>query len=87
MKAPSWWESKINTGNVVSWLIVLASSVYMVAFMRADVNSLQSFKDEAKLELIRLREQRAADREAIVEMRQDVRYIRQILEKDRRTTQ
>lgn len=85
MRQPTWWEGKINAGNVVSWIIVLSSTIYMVAFMRADVNALQQFKDEAKAEMLRFREQRSADREAIVEMRQDVRYIRQLLERgDRR---
>lgn len=86
MKAPSWWEGKVNAGNVISWAVILSSTVYMIAFVRADVNALQTFRDETKLEVGRLREQRASDRDALLRMEGDIRVIRQIVEQQARST-
>jgi len=83
-KAPAWWDSKINAGNVISWAVILCSTVYMVAFVRADVNALQNFRDEAKTEILRIREQRTNDRDALLRMEGDIRVIRQIVEQQAR---
>lgn len=87
VKHPSWWDNKINTGNIVSWLVVAASAVYTVAFVRADVNALQQFRDETKIEMVRFREQRSSDREALLRMEGDIRVIRQIVEQQARSMQ
>ncbi len=86
MKAPSWWEGKVNAGNVISWAVILSSTVYMIAFVRADVNALQAFRDETKLDIARFREQRASDRDALLRMEGDIRVIRQIVEQQARST-
>jgi biopolymer transport protein ExbB/TolQ len=86
MRAPSWWEGKVNAGNVISWAVILSSTVYMIAFVRADVNALQAFRDETKLEIRLFREQRQSDREALIRMEGDIRAIRQIVEQQARST-
>jgi hypothetical protein len=85
MKRPTWWDSKINAGNVISWLLVGASAIYTIAFVRADVNALQQFRDETKVEIIRFREQRSNDRDALLRMEGDIKVIRQLVEQQART--
>ncbi len=82
-KPPSWWEGKINAGNVISWAVIMSSAIYMVAFIRADVNALQSFRDDTKREIVEFRHLRQQDREAFLRMEGDIRVIRQILEQSR----
>lgn len=85
-KKPDWFDNKISIGNVISWLTVFASLVYMVAFVRADINTLNTFRDETKLEVRVFREQRAIDRDALLRMEGDIKVIRQIVEQQARAT-
>lgn len=84
MKTPSWWEGKVSPGNVISWALILCSTAYMVAFVRADVNALQTFRDETKADIRVIREQRTADRDALLRMEGDIRVIRQLVEQQAR---
>lgn len=83
MRKPDWFDGKINLGNVVSWLVILCASTAAFVMVQTDVKALQAFRDETKVEMARFRDQRQLDREAIIEMRGDVRFIRQLLEQQK----
>lgn len=84
MTKPAWFDNRVGLGNVISWLGIFASAVYTLTVVQSDVKALQAFRDDTKVEIAKFREQRAADREALIEMRGDIRVIRQILEQQNR---
>ncbi len=77
---PSWFDSRVSIGNIITWLTLLGGIVWMAAEVRADIAGLKEFKDETKTEIRKIAAERAIDREAVIEMRTDIRLIRQILE-------
>lgn len=83
-KHPPWWDGKFGPRDVIAWVITLSSAIYMVVFIRADVNALQSFRDDTKREIVEFRHLRQQDREAFLRMEGDIRVIRQILEQQSR---
>ena len=80
MSRPSWFDTRVSLGNIVTWITLLGAVFYMAAEVRADINSLKEFRDETKVQMKEVAAQRALDREAVIEMRTDIRLIRQILE-------
>lgn len=80
MTQPSWWKPEVTPGNVVSWAVSIVGIAAVVVWLQADVRALQSFRDEARGEIAKMKDQRALDREALLDMKGDIRVIRQILE-------
>lgn len=80
MQKPGWFDGKINLGNVVSWTVMLVGIAVSYTWIQADVKALQAFRVETLAYIEKAREQRAADRESLLEIKGDIRLIRQILE-------
>jgi hypothetical protein len=80
MTKPTWWDGKIGLGNVVSWLIIITTAAYAFGIQSQELRAIDEWKIEAKREIAELKTQRQADRETVIEMRGDIRVIRQILE-------
>jgi hypothetical protein len=84
MKTPEWFDGKINLGNVVSWCLILTGLVASFTWVQADVRELRSFKEEAKTEIRDMKMNRQNDRDALMEIRGDIRVIRQMIEQQSR---
>ncbi len=84
MSRPSWFDTRVSLGNIVTWITLLGGIVYMAAEVRADIKGLIEFRDDTKVQMQKINEQRAIDREAVIEMRTDIRLIRQLLERQLR---
>lgn len=80
MQKPGWFDGKINLGNIVSWTVMILGLAASYAWMQADINTLKEFKAETLAYIEKAREQRAVDRESLLEMKGDIRVIRQLLE-------
>jgi hypothetical protein len=80
MTKPAWWDGKIGLGNVVSWLIIIVTAAYAFGIQSQELRAIDEWKSEAKTAIAKLQSQRQEDREAVIEMRGDIRVIRQILE-------
>jgi hypothetical protein len=80
MTAPKWWDGKISPGNVISWLLTSGGVVAVFVWIQADVKALQEWKLESRSKIDRLESQRASDRETLMEIKGDIRVIRQMLE-------
>lgn len=84
MAGPSWFDTRVSLGNIVTWITLLGGIIWMAAEVRADIGSLKEFKEETKIEIRKMAADRAIDREAVIEMRTDIRLIRQLLEQQSR---
>lgn len=84
MTRPGWWENKIGLGNVVSWCVIIITAAYAFGIQSHELRTLADWRDEAKAEISAIKAQRAADRETLIEMKGDIRVIRQILESGKR---
>lgn len=84
MRAPSWFDTRVSLGNLVTWATLLGGMVWMAAEVRADITALKDFRDKTEIQMQRVAEQRVVDRETVAEMKSDIRLIRQILEQQLR---
>ena len=84
MTTPRWFKPEVTIGNVVAWVLAMIGAIAAYVSMQIEVRALVRDRDETKIEIRALKDQRAVDREQVIEMRGDIRVIRQILE-DRRT--
>lgn len=80
MQKLNWFDGKVNAGNIISWLVILVSIAVSYTATQADVRALQNFRTETLAFIEKAREQRAADRESLLEIKGDIRLIRQLLE-------
>jgi hypothetical protein len=83
----TWFDNKISLGNLVTWVTVICGLVASYTWVQADVRTLQEARQETKEELRELKRRQEGDREAIMEMKGDVRamktdvhFIRQALD-------
>ena len=84
MRTPSWFDTRVSLGNLVTWATLLGGMIWMAAEVRADIASLKDFREKTELQMQRVSEQRAVDRDIMAEMKSDIRLIRQILEQQLR---
>lgn len=80
MQRPTWFDTRVSIGNIVTWVTLVGSVVWMAAEVRADIGALKEFKEKTETRMERMATDRSTDREAMIEMRTDIRLIRQILE-------
>lgn len=84
MRTPSWFDNRVSIGNVVTWLTLVGSVIWMAAEVRADIASLKDFREKTEAQMLRVAEQRSIDRDVMAEVKADIRLIRQILEQQAR---
>jgi hypothetical protein len=77
------FDPKISAGNIVTWIIAGCGLVATIVWVQADIQALAKFEQEARSDIRQLKEQRGSDREALLEIKGDIRVIRQILEPPR----
>ena len=80
MQPPRWFDGKISLGNIVTWATILVGLSVSYTWVQADVRELRTHRDETKAEIKELRVQRQADRDTLMEIKGDIRVIRQIVE-------
>lgn len=81
MTTPRWLDTKISIGNVVSWVMILMGIVTAFTLIRADVTMLKEFRDEARQEMREYDKQQRTLENHIIEIRTDLKFIRQQIER------